>query len=278
MGLFQGRVYTWGYLGLGDGNGGTNSSGVWPTARVEIPRSVFGNNDVVQILIGGNADGGYCMYALTDAGTVYSMGGGHGVTMSPSLGTGITTGATQATFTLMSGLTGVVQITANRSNSYNNFYALKSDGTVWGCGYNQYGEIDRSADVWVSTCRQVPGVSNVVKVLAWGYGTVSGMMALTSTGSVIMRGRNDSGAYLGNAEDAHSNGVGVPDDGNVIAIESGAVDIQAYGNIYVGSSGYTTFVVLMSDGSIYHWGLSQGYAQIDASNVNIEVPTRRIVT
>jgi len=69
---------------------------------------------------------------------------------------------------------------------------LKSDGTVWAWGYNQFGELGNGTRTQSNVPIQVPGLTNVIAISA-GNGF---SMALTADGSVWAWGRNNS-ANLG---------------------------------------------------------------------------------
>ncbi len=77
----------------------------------------------------------------------------------------------------VSGLTGIVAISAGTYLSV----ALKSDGTVWGWGNNQYGQLGDGTQTERTTPVQSSGLSGIVRVDAGGLGHV---MALKNDGTV----------------------------------------------------------------------------------------------
>ena len=76
----------------------------------------------------------------------------------------------------MSGLTGVIAIAVGRDHSL----ALKSDGTVWAWGFNQYGQLGDSTTTQRTTPVQVSGLTGVIAIASGGYHS----MALKSDGTV----------------------------------------------------------------------------------------------
>ena len=110
-----GRNYE-GQLGLGD-----------TTNRTTFTKITTNTDDIKSVYCGG-----YYTLILKNDGTLWGCGyNGHG-----ELGLGDTTN--KNTFT---------QITTNANDikeiycGYNHTFILKNDGTVWGCGYNSYGQL-----------------------------------------------------------------------------------------------------------------------------------------
>src|SRR5207253_7607239 len=100
----------------------------------------------------------------------------------------------------VSGLGGVTAIAAGSLNAL----ALKSDGTVWGWGYNYYGQVGngQSGNNVLSPVR-VGGLTGVVAIAAGNNGFTS--YALKANGSVWAWGYDGLG-QLGNGtsnENAH---------------------------------------------------------------------------
>lgn len=106
--------------------------------------------------------------------------------------------------------------------------ALRDDGTVWGWGYNLYGQLGTTLS-GASVPLPVTGLDNVVAVAAGGYQS----LALKQDGTVWAWGTN--GLQAGSAV-AKNMGM------------SGAVAV---------STGSTHALALMSDGTVWSWGRNE---------------------
>ncbi|HYE86413.1 MAG TPA: hypothetical protein VEA16_08665 [Vicinamibacterales bacterium] len=125
---------------------------------------------------------------------------------------------------------------------------LKSDGTVWTVGFNAYGNLgDGTSSTSRPTILQVAGLSDVVAIAAGGNHS----MALTSTGSLYVWGRNDSG-QVGDGSTTHRYAP-------VQSTLSGVVAIAA---------GDNHSLALLSNGSVYAWG-SNSSGQLGTGNTTI---------
>ena len=171
--------------------------------------------------------------ALKSDGTVWSWGQND----SGQLGDG--TSLNRQTPVQVSGLAGVVAISASRAPSDNEkkfALALKSDGTVWAWGSNQYGQLgDGSFDPTNANPRLAPGqVSGINGVSAIAADFVS-VLALKPDGSLYAWGR------LGDSTSTDRNTpvqvvLGIPGSGYFITM------------------GRDNAVALRSDGAVYFWG------------------------
>ena len=121
---FDGTVWAWGWNGIGALGDGT-------TTDRNTPVQVSGITGVVQV-----AGGGSHSLALKSDGTVWAWGSNQ----YGQLGDGSypVSGAQSNTPVKVSGLTGVVQIA---SEGLYHSLALKSDGSVWAWGWNQYNQL-----------------------------------------------------------------------------------------------------------------------------------------
>src|SRR5262249_43771899 len=122
--LTDGTVWTW-------GNADAGALGYATTAHnVTTPRQVPGLSGIVQIAMGASGGDGY---AVASDGSVWAWGPDN---RFGQLGNGSLTGFISPA--LVHGLTGVVQLSAGATLEV---LALKSDGTVWGWGLNQFGDL-----------------------------------------------------------------------------------------------------------------------------------------
>ena len=170
----DGTVWACGYnssgqLGLGDSNNRTTFTQV--TTNI--------NNDVSQIVCGGNQH----TFILKNDGSVWSCG----LNSYGQLGLGHTTQS--YTFT---------QVTININNDVkqiacanNSTFILKNDGSVWSCGYNNYGTLGLNHDKNMNTFTQVTiNINNDVKQVSCGYNNT---VILKNDGSVWGCGSNGDG-------------------------------------------------------------------------------------
>ena len=164
----DGTVWAWGYGALG--NGVTTES----LTAVQIA-SLTG----VTSIAAGN---GYTI-AVKGDGTVWSWG----YNASGQLGDGTLT--SRLAPVLVKGLTGVTAVAA-ASNGFNDFtVALKSDGTVWAWGKNNYGQLGNGTTKDSLVPVQVTGLAGVTGVAAGNDHAV----AVKNDGTVWAWGINDDG-------------------------------------------------------------------------------------
>jgi hypothetical protein len=89
----------------------------------------------------------------------------------------------------VNGLSGVIAVAAGDYTTV----ALKSDGTVWDWGYNEYGQLGDNTTINHHTPLQVTGLSGVTAVAAGTYHTV----ALKSDGAILDWGGDEWGQLGG---------------------------------------------------------------------------------
>lgn len=177
--------------------------------------------------------------------------------------------------------------------------ALKSDGTVWAWGYNNYGQLGNGTTTTSSLPIQVSGLSNITDI---GAG-LSYSLAVSSNGKVYAWGRNNFG-QLGDGTYNNSstpvqvsglNGITVTAIGGgqghcLVLTSTGTVYAWGYnisgqlGNGTYNDSptpvqvsglssiskievGYNQGMALKNDGTIYVWGYN-GYGQLGLGNYN----------
>ncbi|TDU82261.1 alpha-tubulin suppressor-like RCC1 family protein [Kribbella voronezhensis] len=164
----DGTVWTWGFNEMGQLGDGTTTNRLAPV-------QVGGLSNVVDI-----AGGHYHSLALLADGTVR----GWGYNSFGQLGNGATTSA-QRTPVAVSPLTDVIAIAGGRDMSY----ALRSDGTVWGWGLNDTGQLGDGS----TTMRTRPvRVGSLEGITAITGGRDHGL-AVRSDGTVWGWGDNSQG-------------------------------------------------------------------------------------
>jgi alpha-tubulin suppressor-like RCC1 family protein len=219
----DGRVWTWGdntWSQLGYSTPGESSP---------VPAPVPGLSDVTQV-----AAGTYGGYALRSDGTVWAWG----IDGDGELGDGGVNGASPVGPVQVQGLTGITQIAAGSGWAM----ALRSDGTVWAWGSNEYGQLGTSGATHSAVPVQVPGLARVTRISA-GTGTGVALSRLShapesTLTSVYAWGWNLDGE-LGNGTTRPVLGVHiVPGLPQIGSISAGGTDVLAVGE----------------DGSLWGWG------------------------
>ena len=133
---------------------------------------------------------------------------------------------------------------------------IKSDGTVWTWGDNQYGQLGDGTTTDSVTPVQVQGLTDVITVAAGRTMT----MALKSDGTVWTWGKNSAGE-LG---DGSSIGLVRAVPGQVI----GLTDVIAI------EAGWSTGVALKRDGTVWTWGDNAHGTLGDGSVINQSLPVQ----
>lgn len=85
-------------------------------------------------------------------------------------------GVNKTTPAQVSGLNGVIDVAGGTYFTI----ALKSDGTVWMCGGNDYGQLGDGTTTWKFTPVQVSGLNSVIDIAGGGHHTI----VLKSDGTV----------------------------------------------------------------------------------------------
>ena len=155
------------------------------------------------------ADGSYHSLVVKSDRTVWSFGyNNYG-----QLGIGSSDYSQHAAITQVSSLADVISVSAGLYHSL----ALKSDGTVWTWGYNNYGQLGDGGNSPRSVPYQLSSLSNVVAIAA-GY---CHSLALKSDGSVWAWGYNVNGQLGDGTTTNRSTPVQVGGVGSIVAIAAG---------------------------------------------------------
>lgn len=179
--------------------------------------------------------GDYHSVAIRADGAVFAWGYNY----YGALGNGAT-GNNSAVPQKATNFTGAVDVAAGSNHSL----VAKSDGTVWGWGYNSYGQLGTGDTSSRSVPSQVQYLSNVSRVAAG----CSFSLALKNDGTVWSWGSNGDGqlGYSGGSKSAPLQITGLT---NVVAIAAGC------------ESGYA----LKTDGTVWAWG-DNYYGQLGTGN------------
>jgi alpha-tubulin suppressor-like RCC1 family protein len=184
--------------------------------------------------------------------------------------------------------------------------ALKTDGTLWAWGWNNFGQLGDGTTANRSTPVQVAGLSDVIAVSAGSRHS----LALRADGTVWAWGSNSTVGLLGNDSDVnHSPPVQVRDLENIIAVSAGVnhstavradgtvwawgsntfgtlgldtrqnslvpIQIQSADNAVSASVGDFHSIILTGDGTVMSWGYGV-YGQLGTSDTNPSAQPRRL--
>jgi alpha-tubulin suppressor-like RCC1 family protein len=174
----------------------------------------------------GGSSGAQSALALKTDGTVWAWG------WNPygQLGLGSPTSPVPAPVQVP-GLTNVVGVAMGGEHAI----AVKADGTVWGWGQNQYGQVGDGTDDPRHSPVQVSGLTNVVAVAARWWTS----FALTADGSVYSWGTNVGG------------GLGL---GSGVNNQLVPAQIASLSNVVAIDAGTRTGIALKADGTVWSWG------------------------
>lgn len=242
-GRYDGASYQadWGFEGL---------------RRVHFPYETTGR------VIQADFSGTYCAYALFDNGNLYTWGYNNYGTC----GLGDTSqryvpvlAATSVTAVYSTGwLTGQNNHTASR------LYIKKSDGYIYGAGYNGYGALGLGDTTNRSSFTQISGLGTSCKYLH-NFGADNGSAwAVMNDNSIYVCGYNGYGQFGNGGTSSYSSFIDVtsyfnPSKHNVVKI--------------FGDSGtYNTIAILLSNGDLYTCGYNGNYQIGNGSASNIYTP------
>ncbi|NOX08026.1 MAG: tandem-95 repeat protein [Gammaproteobacteria bacterium] len=149
------------------------------------------------------------------------------------------------------------QIYEHFSGGENHTLALRSDGTVWAWGGNNYGQLGNGDFGGGSTPVQALGLSNIIDLAAGDFHSV----ALRSDRTVWLWGHNNNG-QLGKDSAEHESSI----PSQLVGLT--AVDAVAAGRQYT--------VALKTDGTVWSWGRNS-YGQLgNDSTTSTEIPQQAV--
>ena len=233
----DGSLWTWGSNNFGELGKGTTSDSSTPAKLT----SISGVNAVT----GGNDH----MVALKTDGTVWAWGYNYHGELGNGTKTGNTANGTPGQV-LTAAATPLTGITAVRGGFWHTL-ALKSDGTVWAWGNNDWGQLGNGSATpsygGVAYAAQVTGLSNVVAIAAGHWHSV----AVKSDGSVWTWGLNST-SWDANRNGQLGDGTTTTRLTPVRVLGVGGVGyLSGVAKVAAGAS-FT--LALKSDGTVYGWG------------------------
>lgn len=179
------------------------------------------------------AAGSYHSLALKSDGKVWGWGANH----YGQLGNG-TNAATQKIPVQVTNLATVIAIAAGKHHSL----ALKSDGTVWAWGTNNYGQLGNGNTTLQKSPIQTVGLTNVIAIAAGAYHS----LALKADGTVWGWGYN-SQSQVGN--------------GTITTPQTKPVKVVNLTNVVAIAAGGYHSLALNANGSVWGWGRND-YGQL----------------
>ena len=209
----DGTAWAWGYNSNGQLGDGTRTQRTTPV-------QVGGISGIKAV-----AGGYYHSLALKTDGTVWGWGDNY----FGQLGDG-TNNIQRITPVQVSGLSGITAVAGGTSHSL----ALKADGTVWGWGDNNNGQLGDGTTIPRSTPIQVSGLNGITAAVGGG----SHSLALKTDGTVWAWGNNDNGQL----------GDGTRTQRTIPVQVSGLSGITAI------ACGYAHSLALKNDGTVWAWG------------------------
>jgi alpha-tubulin suppressor-like RCC1 family protein/sugar lactone lactonase YvrE len=221
----------WGWNGVGQ------AAGVGP--QIPAPTLAGSTDGFTEV-----AAGAFHSLAVRADGTVWAWGWN----VLGALGDGTSTDRSTPVQAGKATLRGVTQVAGGAYHSL----ALKSDGTVWGWGYNAAGQLGDGTAIDRRSPVQLPGLTGVVAIAAGAFHSV----ALKSDGSVWTWGWNGFGQLGDGTVATRFRPVAAANIPGVTSVAAGA-----FHSVAVGSSG-----------AVWAWGLNSLGALGDGSTIDRHVP------
>lgn len=238
--LSDGRVTAWGSPVSGRlGNGNTGLTPTWPVFVTGITTAVAveaGESHALAVLADGTARG----WGTNGAGQV-----GDG-----------TSGTDRTTPVVVSGLTALASVSAGGGYSL----AVKTDGTAWSWGSNQFGQLGTGNTTARTTPGAVTGVTGVTAVAAGG----STSYFLLSDGTVRSVGLHNSNGLT----------TGMLGDGSSVGMVTTPVTVSGLTSVTQIAAGQSHALALKSDSTVWAWG-ENGLGQLGVGSTtdsNVPVP------
>lgn len=234
-------VWAWGYDDDGELGNGTFTGSY-------IPVQVIGLSNIVAV---ASEEGSFFTLALDSGGNVWSWGGSY----YGELGQNNGIYESQNIPVPVWGLSNIVSIATEQGSGL----ALRSDGTVWAWGYDEFGDLGDGSINNRDYAAPVIGITNAIAIT----GGDDHAFALCADGSVWAWGRNGQGQLGAGFFSVYQN-VPVPVMGLTNAVELGGT--------------FQSSIALLSNGTVMAWGgnyygeLGNGTnGNFTASNVPIPV-------
>jgi len=164
-------------------------------------------------------------------------------------------------------LTGITALTSggNPLAGVSFSLALKNDGTVWGWGWNHYGQLGCGDTISRKFPVQVSNLNGVIAIAGGGYHS----FALKSDGTVWTWGRNYRGELGVGDTISTTTPVQVHGPGNIGFLT---------GIIAIGGGGWGHTLALKNDGTVWSWG-QNFYGQLGLGDTtDRHVPTQVAIT
>lgn len=228
----DGSLWAWGDDSYG--NAGTGVSGVQYSSPVQIGSSTSVNSYNWRQV----SQGFYNVAAVKTDGTLWAWGKDNGFGV-----------AGQGNITPRSSPVQVGSLTTWKMAACGsqNFYAVKTDGTLWACGYNQNGNLGDNTVVHKSTPVQIGSLTNW-KFVASGN---SGALATKTDNTLWAWGTNNHGQLGQN---------------NTINYSS-PVQVGLLNNWKTVSGLYYGFAAVKTDGTLWACGYNLVYGQLGLGNL-----------
>ncbi|VEN73243.1 hypothetical protein EPICR_140004 [Candidatus Desulfarcum epimagneticum] len=226
--LEGGRICGWGGNNYGQLGTGNTTQRPHPTYVMKDENNVFEEN-ALQVAV-GEVHGA----ALTEDGRVWSWGNNtHG-----ELGVGTTGNKKDYYYPQKVDIDQAVEITACQHN----IFIRKEDGTLWGTGWNSFGDLGQGDTAHRNTFVQIPGLEHIVAVSGGSHHT----LALDAHGHVWAWGHNTYGQVGNNAKTHQKSPV------RVVSPSGSAGEYLE--DVIAISAGDWHSMAVKADGTVWNWG------------------------